>query len=336
VSPRFAANIIDDQNGVAADAGASDALTQRVIPANDSPTYGTEDSAAPTYTEQVGGKHETTPTQIEDGDLGALLLTAYKYLVTAGYSPTQDAMKAIEQSPWGMDYERFNALAAVTANTTSSTFDVTNYHSVGAWIVASAITTGGLIEIEGSYDEGTTFTDLEVWPIVEADAFYVSLPAGLTHVRAVLSNRTDGTYTVTFFAKGAGGQNDGRKRLRYGPWCKVYDHGTNAITNTTWVTGDQKLSVEGAIAIEYEIDYTFDTNGFDFRWAYRNQDDSAYTPDLDSSAASNQITLAATVEGKMPHATPRGRTAAFQTYGNGAPGGTTAFTCYARAVYDTV
>lgn len=77
---------IPGQDGVAATAGNADALTQRIIPANDSPGLGEHDEPATTYAHQIGAEafeiDGTSPTAIAEGDTGRALESLYRVLYT--------------------------------------------------------------------------------------------------------------------------------------------------------------------------------------------------------------------------------------------------------------
>jgi len=96
---RAKVNPIEGQDGVAAGSGASDGLTQRVIVATDNPTYAASGAVAPARTEQVGGVYETVPSAITNGQLGRLLLDAYKRLVNPSYNNAVGADQNLDIAP---------------------------------------------------------------------------------------------------------------------------------------------------------------------------------------------------------------------------------------------
>lgn len=95
-----------------------------------------------------------------------------------------------------------NLLNAVAATGAGSTVNLAT--SVGAgkavdtvryWVKASAVTTGGTMKIQGSYD-GTNWVDLASVAVSANGVTSATVAGPLQYIRANLTARTDGTYTV--------------------------------------------------------------------------------------------------------------------------------------------
>lgn len=90
-------------------------------------------------------------------------------------------------------------LNAVTATGASTDYDVYRWKDKTFYIVASSVTTGGTVLIQTSPD-GTNWSTISTNAITANGTTEVSI-TGMFHryIRANLSARTDGTYTVIMF-----------------------------------------------------------------------------------------------------------------------------------------
>jgi hypothetical protein len=91
-------------------------------------------------------------------------------------------------------------LDAVVANTTGASKTVELYNIFTFQIIAANVTTGATVSIQATLD-GTTWKEFESFAITGNGSDFLTIAQEkLKQVRAVVSNRVDGTYTVLLFA----------------------------------------------------------------------------------------------------------------------------------------
>jgi len=129
-----------------------------------------------------------------------------------GYSTTLDALKTIEQAPLDQQVLDETLLNAVTATGASTDVYVLDKNYITIEVVASSVTTGGTIDIEGTSDQ-TNYGTIGVVDnsdtvsssiSISSDGTYyydVKNASSVKYMRANLSSRTDGTYTVKIFGR---------------------------------------------------------------------------------------------------------------------------------------
>ena len=141
----------------------------------------------------------TTPTEVSDGDDVRRWFDTFGRQVIKGTNLTLEALDVNDVNPaLLLTVERIDTplLDAVTATGASAWIDVSQYNKITFFIIASSITTGGTVDIETTPDETNT-TVLDSQSITANGMTVVQLTIGkLKKLRANLSARTDGTYTV--------------------------------------------------------------------------------------------------------------------------------------------
>lgn len=91
-------------------------------------------------------------------------------------------------------------LSAVTSTGASSAVNTSNFKNKTFHIVASSITSGGTMKIQSSLDN-SNWADIDTTTVLANGTTEVSFgDIKHTYVRANLTARTDGTYTVTMIA----------------------------------------------------------------------------------------------------------------------------------------
>ncbi len=139
------------------------------------------------------------PDEASDGDTVGLWLDEYGRLVIKGYNLSEDALNVLEQAPAGMqtaEYIDTPLLDAVTATGASYSIDVSQYNRVGFNIVASSVSSGATVKIQGSHD-GTNWADLDTESITADGTTDVQVAGKFKYLRSQISSYTDGTITVT-------------------------------------------------------------------------------------------------------------------------------------------
>lgn len=91
-------------------------------------------------------------------------------------------------------------LNAVTTTGASSEADFTEMTQATFFITAASVTSGGTMKIQAKAPTGAWF-DVDSRTIVTNGDTVVSIAGAFAAVRANLSARTDGTYTVSVFAR---------------------------------------------------------------------------------------------------------------------------------------
>lgn len=128
-----------------------------------------------------------------------------------GYDSTTDSLKMTEQAPVDQQVLDELLLNAVTATGASTDVTVLDKARLTFVVVASSVTTGGTLKFQGSPD-GTNYVDISTFAAgaltaaasqaISADGTYIFTVDGrvaVKHIRANLSARTDGTYSVYLF-----------------------------------------------------------------------------------------------------------------------------------------
>jgi hypothetical protein len=132
-------------------------------------------------------------------------------VLTGSYNETLGSLETVEQAPVDQQVLDEKLLDAVTATGASTDVNVLDKSRLTIVAYASSVTTGGTLKIQGSPD-GTNYADLATFADgnttgatsqdITADGTYVfTLPSTLAikYIRANLSARTDGTYTVYLY-----------------------------------------------------------------------------------------------------------------------------------------
>ncbi len=95
-----------------------------------------------------------------------------------------------------MTTRRVTLLSAVVADGASDVINTELYNDLTFQTTAASISSGGTIKIEGSLD-GTNYVTYKEYTVVGNGTWaFAIIDERLTYVRAVLSSRSDGTYTV--------------------------------------------------------------------------------------------------------------------------------------------
>lgn len=95
----------------------------------------------------------------------------------------------------------FTLLEDITENTVSDNKDVQTFEYVTLHIVASNVSDGATVAIESSLD-GTNYVALETVGINDSGVTEKVLTGVHKHIRASVSEYTDGTYSVFGLARG--------------------------------------------------------------------------------------------------------------------------------------
>jgi len=134
-SDRAKVNPIAGQAGIAANSGAADALTPRVILATDDPAVAllttllaavaADGAASPANAIQVGGQvFSTVPTEMSNGDIVAAWLDTFRRPIIAGYNLSESALDTIINNPAALvtlEVVNLNAVATDTEGTSVGT-----------------------------------------------------------------------------------------------------------------------------------------------------------------------------------------------------------------------
>lgn len=98
------------------------------------------------------------------------------------------------------NYLEFTLLDEVVADGAGSAKNVTQYEIITSQIIATDVTDGASVSIEASLN-GTDFVAYETFAITEDGShIYTISDAKVKFIRASVSSRTDGTYSVICMA----------------------------------------------------------------------------------------------------------------------------------------
>lgn len=127
------------------------------------------------------------------------------------YNPTTNAITTTRIDPLDQQVLDDLLLDAVTATGASTAPNVLDKSRLTFVVVASSVTTGGTLKFQGSPD-GTNYVDISTFAAgaltaaasqgISADGTYiftVDSRVAIKYIRANLTARTDGTYTVYLF-----------------------------------------------------------------------------------------------------------------------------------------
>jgi hypothetical protein len=145
----------------------------------------------------LGGIAETTvPTAQTDGKVVGLRMDEYGGLWVKGYDAGQDALGVSDVSPALLQTYEEVLLNAVTGTGASASKSGLDYRKLVFHTVATGVTTGGTMKIQTSLDN-TNWDDAATHSIGATGLYEANLEGKFKYVRANLTARTDGTYTVT-------------------------------------------------------------------------------------------------------------------------------------------
>jgi len=194
-------------NAVDVGAGTIGSATQRVTIATDDQTAanidntsGTHDSAAPSKVVMQGQYAETAvPAAVADGDAVRANYNEYGQARDASYNYSQNSNNVVNIAPelsQTIEYIDSPLLNAVTATGASADVNVSGYNKMTFHIIASSVTTGGTVVIQSSLD-GTNYVDVDTTTVsADGTTEVVIENRKYKYVRANITARTDGTYTV--------------------------------------------------------------------------------------------------------------------------------------------
>lgn len=152
-----------------------------------------------TYITNKKFAEETVPTEVSDGDPVDLNVDTFGRQRLAGYNSGNNAVDVTETNPAQLLTLEQTLLDAVTATGASSDVDVRNYSKITIHIIASSVATGATVDIEHSLD-GTNYYEVSTNSISSNGVTEVTIDAKYKYVRANISSRTDGTYSVLLLA----------------------------------------------------------------------------------------------------------------------------------------
>jgi len=160
----------------------------------------TPDAVAATKIVQSGGIAETTvPTAVADGDAVATWYNEYGQQVSYGANLSSNAIDSNVVNQALLNTITTTNLSAVTATGAGAAVDISNFNKITVSYIASSVTTGGTIKLQGSLDN-TNWYDIDSEAIGADGTTYYSI-SGEKHkyIRTNLTARTDGTYTTIIF-----------------------------------------------------------------------------------------------------------------------------------------
>ncbi len=160
----------------------------------------TPDLVAATKIVQNGGIANTTvPVAVSNGDAVATWMNEFGQQVLYGSNLSSNAMDANIINQALLNTINVTLLSAVTATGASVATDVSNFNKLTFHIIASSVTTGGTMKIQHSID-GTNYVDVAEETISANGVKEVAVSdKKYRYVRANLTARTDGTYSVLLF-----------------------------------------------------------------------------------------------------------------------------------------
>jgi hypothetical protein len=157
----------------------------------------TPDSVAAAKIIQQGGIAETTvPTAVADGDAVATWVNEYGQQVLYGANLSSNALDTNQVNQALLNTIEVTLLDAVTAGGSSSSVDVSNYNKLTFAIISSSTSDGATVALEGSLDDTNWYTIDSNIVDTDTTTSYVISDEKHKYVRATISSRTDGIYTV--------------------------------------------------------------------------------------------------------------------------------------------
>jgi len=139
-----------------------------------------------------------TPAAVSDGDPVGMWLDEYGRQVIAGYNSGLNALQVNEVASYMATEVEATLLDAVTATGASSTQDASSVLHHTFVVTASSVSTGGTVDFQVSLD-GTTWVTVDSDAITGNGSTLTQLEGRFKYIRANLSARTDGTYTVKYY-----------------------------------------------------------------------------------------------------------------------------------------
>jgi len=163
-------------------------------------TVGTIDTAFSGKVTVTGGKaEETVPTEVADADAVATWFDTFGRQVLKGTNLGLNAMDTNEVSPALLLTNEQTLLDAVTATGASSSYNVLNYNKITFYYIASSTSTGATIKIQSSPDDSNWY-DEDTEAISADGTTQFTIDGKRKYVRANVTSRTDGTYSVKMVA----------------------------------------------------------------------------------------------------------------------------------------
>jgi hypothetical protein len=173
---RVAANVIDDQNGVSGDAGASDAATQRTISATDSPDVtaleiiddwdATHDAAHSADGPQTMLDYNAVPGAVDDGDAVRKQADAYGHPEGAAYNRSLGAEQVVHVAPVEYDGPPGTARASAVLAAAYDAAPTEVPTGRAAWVLYTVAYTRGAAggSVSMKLERCTTVGGVDYWP----------------------------------------------------------------------------------------------------------------------------------------------------------------------------
>ena len=121
---------------------------------------GTEDTAVPSKTAQVGGEaRDTVATELDNGDLASFLFTLFKELIIAGYNWTTQSLDTTDINPAKMAFE-YLIDEQLTAAGSTAEVNVELYDIHTVQLLVASINDSVTMRVEGSLD-GTNWFNVD-------------------------------------------------------------------------------------------------------------------------------------------------------------------------------
>jgi hypothetical protein len=144
----------------------------------------------------VATVESTIPTELSDGDKTDLMVDTFKRLILKGFNYSSDALDTNQVNQALLNTIEVTLLDAVTADGSSAPVDVSNFNKLTFAITSSSTTDGATVALEGSLDDTNWYTIDSNTVDTDTTTSYVISDEKHKYVRATISSRTDGTYTV--------------------------------------------------------------------------------------------------------------------------------------------
>lgn len=149
-------------------------------------------AATETTLSSLEGKDFATETSMTDGSQKSQVVDGSGNVI----SSTSNALDVHFKSGESTTVTNLNAVVAVTAG---SSIDASSYNSFTVQYIATDVTNGGTIKLQGSLDD-TNWYDIDEEAITKNGSTYYSVSYEKhKYIRANLTARTDGTYTAIIF-----------------------------------------------------------------------------------------------------------------------------------------
>ena len=146
---------------------------------------------------------ETVPTEGSDGDVMQLWADLFGRLVLYGANLSEGTIDvSVTNDAVVQTLERIDSplLNAATGTGASDSVDVSLYNKLNFIIVATGVTTGATVKIQASHDI-SNWVDINTTTVSATGNTEIEFgDVKKKYVRANITARTDGTYTVTMIA----------------------------------------------------------------------------------------------------------------------------------------